>query len=89
METIKEVYGRNAKLVKWTLDINNGFAIPNFANEHLDSFKILLQPFLGCVGLAAPQESKSPLTYFADSYGGNMDFYKITKGATVYLPVFP
>jgi acetamidase/formamidase len=88
METIKEVYGRNAKLVKWTLDIKNGFAIPNFAHEHLDSFKIPLQPFLGCVGLAAPQENKAPLTYFADSYGGNMDFYKITKGATIYLPVF-
>jgi len=88
METIKDVYGRNAKLVKWTLDIKNGFAIPNFAHEHLDSFKIPLQPFLGCVGLAAPQESKAPLTYFADAYGGNMDFCKITKGATIYLPVF-
>lgn len=88
METIKEVYGRNAKLVKWTLDIKNGFAIPDFAHEHLDSFKIPLQPFLGCVGLAAPQENNAPLTYFADAYGGNMDFYKITKGATIYLPVF-
>ena len=88
METIKEVYGRNAKLVKWTLDIKNGFAIPDFAHEHLESFKIPLRPFLGCVGLAAPQESKEPLTYFADVYGGNMDFYKITHGATIYLPVF-
>ena len=88
METIKEVYGRNAKLVKWTLDIKNGFAIPNFANQHLAGFKIPLRPFLGCVGLAAPQESKEPLTYFADVYGGNMDFYKMTQGATIYLPVF-
>jgi amidase len=88
METIKEVHGRNAKLVKWSLDRNNGLATPNFSHEHLDSFKVPLRPFLGCVGLAAPQEYKEPLTYFADVYGGNMDFYKVTMGATIYLPVF-
>lgn len=88
METIKGVYGRNAKLVKWTLDLKNGFAIPNFAHEHLADFKVPLRPFLGCVGLAAPPKSKEPLSYFADTYGGNMDFYKVTQGSTIYLPVF-
>jgi len=39
---------------------------------------------MGCLGLAAPLKSKEPLTYFADEYGGNMDFYKVTKGATIY-----
>jgi len=88
METIKDVFGRNAKAVKWKLDIKKGYATPQFASEHLDSFRIPLRPFLGCVGLAAPLESKEPLTYFADEYGGNMDFYKVTKGATIYIPVF-
>lgn len=88
MATIKKIHGRNAKLVRWTLDIKNGLAVPNFDHKNLDSFKIPLRPFLGCVGLAAPSEKKEPLTYFADVYGGNMDFYKVTKGATIYLPVF-
>jgi amidase len=88
MKKIKNVHGRNAKMVKWTLNIQNGIATPDFENEHLKDFKVPLRPFLGCVGVAARSESKASLTYFADEYGGNMDFYKITKGATVYLPVF-
>jgi amidase len=88
MEVIKEVYGRNARLVKWKLDIKSGYAIPDLTSEHLGDFKIPLNPFMGCLGLAAPINKKEPLTYFADEYGGNMDFYKVTKGATIYLPVF-
>jgi acetamidase/formamidase len=88
MEAIKEVYGRNAKLIKWNLDTISGFATPQFENEHLGNFKVPLKPFMGCLGLAAPTESGEPLTFFADQYGGNMDFSKVTKGATIYLPVF-
>lgn len=88
MDAMQEVYGRNARLVKWKLDTISGYATPLFDNEHLRNFKVLLTPFMGCLGIAAPLESKAPLTYFADEYGGNMDFYKVTKGATIYLPVF-
>lgn len=88
MNTIKEIYGRNAKLVKWKLDIKNGFAIPNFAQKHLDGFKVPLHPFLGCIAVAAPVEKSEPQTYFADVFGGNMDFYKVKTGATIFLPVF-
>jgi len=88
MEAMQEVYGRNAKLVKWKLDTINGYATPLFENEHLGNFKVPLNPFMGCLGLAAPSESGEPLTYFAGEYGGNMDFSKVTKGATIYLPVF-
>jgi len=88
MEAMKEVYGRNAKLVKWTLDKKSGYARPQSVHEHLENFKVPLSPFMGCVGVAAPAKRKEPLTYFADEYGGNMDFYKVTKGATIYLPVF-
>jgi amidase len=88
MEAIEEVYGRNAKLVKWKLDTTSGYATPELVNEHLGDFKVPLIPFMGCLGVAAPSEGNGPLTYFADEYGGNMDFYKVTKGATIYLPVF-
>ena len=88
MEAMQEVYGRNAKLIKWKLDTIHGYATPLFENEHLGNFKVPLNPFMGCLGLAAPSKSGEPLTYFADEYGGNMDFSKVTKGATIYLPVF-
>ncbi len=88
MEAMKEVFGRNARLVKWKLDTRSGYATPELASEHLIDFKVPLNPFMGCLGLAAPLKSKEPLTYFADEYGGNMDFYKVTTGTTIYLPVF-
>jgi amidase len=87
-KVIEPVYGRNGKLIKWTLDRKNGYAAPQQVHEHLENFMIPLHPFMGCVGVAAPLKNKEPLTYFADQYGGNMDFDKVTVGATIYLPVF-
>lgn len=88
MENIKEVFARNAKGIKWTLDRVNGYAISQSTHEHLENFRVKLKPFMGCVGVAAPTKNKAPLTYYAGQYGGNMDFYKVTTGVTVYLPVF-
>jgi amidase len=88
MDAMKEVFGRNARLVKWKLNTKSGYATPELVSEHFIDFKVPLNPFMGCLGLAAPLKSKEPLTYFADEYGGNMDFYKVTTGATIYLPVF-
>ena len=88
-DIIKPVYARNAKLVKWTLDRNAGYAFPQNTHQHLGNFKIPLRPFMGCVGVAAPLTGpKEPLTFFAGQFGGNMDFYKVAEGATIYLPVF-
>lgn len=86
-DIIKKTW-RNAKLVKWTLDIEKGYAYPNVVHEHLKNFKVPLTPFLGCVGVAAPSKRKETLTYFAGPFGGNLDFSKVTQGATIYLPVF-
>lgn len=85
---MKDIYGHHAKQIKWTLDKQSGYAQTQSAHAHLGNYKVLLNPFMGCVGVAAPAENKEPLTFFADRYGGNMDFYKVTQGATVYLPVF-
>lgn len=87
-EVIKPVFARNARLVKWTLDKKAGYAYPQITHEHLTNFKVPLTPFMGCVAVAAPLKDKEPETYFAGQFGGNMDFYKVTKGVTIYLPVF-
>lgn len=87
-EVVKPVFGRNGKQVKWTLDREKGYAFPQTTHEHLGDFKVPLRPFLGCIAVAAPAKDKEPLTYFAGPFGGNMDFYKVAEGATIYLPVF-
>jgi amidase len=88
MEVIKPVYARNARLARWNLYRDQGYASPEKTYTHLGRLRVPLRPFLGCVGVAAPIKDKEPLSYFAGQYGGNMDFYKVTTGATVYLPVF-
>lgn len=87
-DVIKPVYARNARLVKWTLDRESGYAFPQQTHEHLSHFKVPLRPFMGCVAVAAPVKDKEPLSYFAGKFGGNMDFYKVAQGATIYIPVF-
>jgi acetamidase/formamidase len=88
LEVIKPVFARNARLVKWTLDREAGYAYPQTTHEHLANFKVPLTPFMGCVAVAAPLKDKEPETYFAGQFGGNMDFYKVAQGVTIYLPVF-
>lgn len=77
---------RSAKLVKWVLDTINmmGTADPQF--ERLKGMSLPLHPFLGCVGVAP--EGKGLSSGGTGECGGNIDFKYVTRGATVYLPVF-
>jgi amidase len=76
----------NTKII-WDLDIKNKKASLQTKTAHLKNFTVDINPFLGCVGLAAPNNQEIS-TEDSGPFGGNMDFKKITKGATVYLPVF-
>ncbi len=51
-----------------------------------DRFAIPLRPMVGRIGIAPAGESARGLT--VGPHGGNMDNNDITKGATVFLPVF-
>lgn len=88
LDVFKEVFDPHAARVKWKLEQEKGYATPEIEGQSLIDFKIPINPFMGCLGLAAPLKSKEPLTYSAGEYGGNMDFNKVRTGATVYLPVF-
>jgi amidase len=74
--------------VKWNLDIENGFASPDSAYEHLQNFKVPLHPFLGCIGVAPSNKKNEVLSFFQGPYGGNLDFSGVRQSATIYLPVF-
>jgi amidase len=79
---------KKTKLVKWKLDRENGFASPDTVYEHLREFRVPLNPFIGCIGLAPSNNKNEILSFFAGPYGGNMDFSRVRQSATIYLPVF-
>ncbi|WP_207515180.1 acetamidase/formamidase family protein [Longitalea luteola] len=78
---------RNAKLVKWNLDLINNTASPAKEYERLSALKVPLHPFLGSIGVAPPGASSISSGGFG-SWGGNLDFSAITALSTLYLPVF-
>lgn len=78
-------------VVKWKLDREKGIATPDSsfaAFENLSAFSVPVQPFLGCIGVAPDNKKNEILSFFQGPYGGNLDYNRITQGATLYLPVF-
>jgi acetamidase/formamidase len=50
--------------------------------------EVPLQPFMGIMAVAPPRDTWLISSRPPGRYGGNMDFNKLTVGATLYLPVF-
>ncbi|MBX9782678.1 MAG: acetamidase/formamidase family protein [Chitinophagaceae bacterium] len=77
-------------VVKWKLDLENMLGSVDSSYTpytHLRDFKIPLQPFLGCIGVAPANKKNEILSFFQGNFGGNLDYSSIKQGATVYLPV--
>jgi len=53
-----------------------------------DGIEVPLQPFMGIMAVAPSRESWMISSRPPWRWGGNMDFNKLTVGATLYLPVF-
>lgn len=82
-----KVKNNTGNKIIWDLDIKNKRASLQAKTPHLKNFTIAINPFFGCVGLAAPNNEEIS-TEDSGPFGGNMDFSKITNGATVSLPVY-
>jgi len=81
---------KKAHIVKWKLDIENGFASPDSSfsiYDNLKDFKVPLKQFLGCIGVAPSNKRNEILSFFQGNFGGNLDFSRISQAATIYLPV--
>jgi acetamidase/formamidase len=81
---------KKSHIVKWKLDIENGFASPDSSYstyDNLKNFKVPLKHFLGCIGLAPSNKRNEILSFFQGNFGGNLDFSRVSQSATVYLPV--
>ncbi len=88
-KAIAEPFKKKFRLVRWNLDTLSGFATINDTSyEHLKNFKVLLAPFLGCIGVAPSNKKNEILSFFQGAFGGNLDFARVTQSATIYLPVF-
>jgi acetamidase/formamidase len=72
--------GPAAKVIR--LDLARNVAL--FSPE----IEIPLQPFMGIMAVAPPRDTWLLSSRPPGRYGGNMDFNKLTAGATLYLPVF-
>ena len=85
-------YYRNAKFddnfsSEWKLDREKGVAMLAKPTDRLKNFHVKMQPMLGCVGVAPPQ-NQSFRSGWLGPWGGNMDYNGLREGTTVYLPVF-
>jgi acetamidase/formamidase len=85
-------YFRNAKFndkfdSEWKLDREAGVAMLAKPTDRLKNFRVKMQPMLGCVGVAPPQ-NQSFRSGWLGPWGGNMDYNGLREGVTVYLPVF-
>ena len=50
--------------------------------------EVELAPFFGVMGVAPPKERGSVTSIIPGDFGGNLDLKELTKGATLFLPVF-
>ena len=85
-------YYRNAKFddkfnSEWKLDREKNVAMLAKPTERMKNFRVTMQPMLGCVGVAPPQ-NQSFRSGWLGPWGGNMDYNGLREGTTVYLPVF-
>jgi amidase len=71
---------------RWKLDAAKNTAYLEKPTELLKNFVVPLQPMLGCVAVAPPNEW-SIRTTDSGRFGGNMDYNQIREGTTIYLPV--
>jgi amidase len=85
-------YFRNAKFddkfsSEWKLDREKGVAMMAKPTDRMKNFRVQMQPMLGCVGVAPPQ-NQAFRSGWLGPWGGNMDYNGLREGTTVYLPVF-
>lgn len=76
-----------SNIVRWDLNTQNNtvrLSEPRSARIRLE---FPANPMLGCIGVAAPGDF-APTSGPAGSYGGNLDYNRVSEGATVILPVY-
>ena len=75
-----------ADLLPWVIDLERQTVRLREPISQAARMEFPARPMLGCIG--APPLGEPPTSGPAGAYGGNMDYWEVREGATVYLPVF-
>jgi len=77
---------RRREYVTWLIDLDTGIVSP--PGEYFPGLTVGFQikPVLGCIGLAAGNVKHIRIVD-CGLFGGNMDYPRLTTGATLHLPV--
>ena len=81
------VHRGRSNQVPWDLDLKSNTVLLREPKSQRVKFEFPAQTMLGCVGVAAPDDF-APTSAISGNYGGNLDYNRVTEGATVILPVF-
>lgn len=84
MDLVRRGY---AHYVPWDLDREKGLVRLREPGSKAIKMEFAAKPMLGCVGVAAPGDW-APTSGPSGSYGGNLDYNRITEGSKVLLPVY-
>jgi amidase len=71
----------------WLLDRQKGVARPEKPGDRLAALELPLKPMVGSIGVAPPL-NQSLFAGDLGFHGGNLDYSRVTTGATIYLPVW-
>lgn len=71
----------------WVLDRERGVARPQAPTDKLAKLELPLKPMIGSIGVA-PMFNQALMAGDVAFHGGNMDYNRVTTGATLYFPVF-
>jgi amidase len=73
-------------LETWQIDKEQGIARTTSDDIQPQGISVPLQPMLGCVAVA-PSRKEAVNTGTPGAFGGNMDYFGMTEGVTLMLPV--
>jgi amidase len=71
----------------WILDRQSMIGRLARPSARLADYRVALKPFLGGIGVAPPDKQAIDARSLG-SFGGNLDYNRLTEGTTLYLPVF-
>lgn len=71
----------------WVLDRERGVARPQAPTDKLAGLELPLKPMIGSIGVA-PMFNQALMAGDVAFHGGNMDYDRVTTGATLYFPVW-
>jgi len=87
-EYVREMpFSKPRIIAEWEIDLQKGVATLVKPETKLGRFVLPINPMLGCLGVAPPNE-QAISSGTSGTYGGNMDYRGFVSGVTVYFPVF-